>query len=168
MSKLVSPADAERLVRNGALLVDIREADEYRRERIVGAVSCPLSALDETRIDGGFLIFLCKSGGRTQMNTGRLAAKAGDRNWLLLDGGMEQWKKSGRPVYKDTRQPIEMQRQVMIAAGALVVLGVLLGSLVADQFVLLAGFVGAGLMFAGITGFCGMAKLLKLAPWNRD
>lgn len=167
MSKIISPADAARLVRNGAVLVDIREADEYRRERIDGAVNCPVSALDAIAIEGDVIVFHCKSGGRTQAHADRLAAKAGERTWLLLDGGLEKWKQSGLPVRKDASQPIELQRQVMIVAGALVLTGVLLAAFVASPFILLSGFVGAGLVFAGVTGFCGMAKLLMFAPWNR-
>ena len=74
---------------------------------------------------------------------------------------------SGLPVVADRRQPIEIMRQVQITAGALIVLGVLLSLWVAPQFIALSGFVGAGLMFAGISGWCGMAKLLGLMPWNR-
>lgn len=167
MSKVISPADAARLVRNGAVLVDIREADEYRREHIVGAINCPVSGLDTVAIEGSSIVFHCKSGGRTLANADRLAAKAGERDWVLLDGGLEKWKQSGLPVHKDANQPIELQRQVMIVAGTLVLTGVLLASFVASPFILLSGFVGAGLMFAGLTGFCGMAKVLMLAPWNR-
>jgi rhodanese-related sulfurtransferase len=166
MRKFVSPADAARLMQDGATLVDIREADEFRRERIDGALNCPASALDAAAIAGDIIVFHCKTGCRTQANADRLAAKAGERTWLILDGGLESWKQSGLPVHKDNRQPIELQRQVMIAAGALVLMGVLLGSFVTPPFLLLSGFVGAGLMFAGVTGFCGMAKILMLAPWN--
>jgi rhodanese-related sulfurtransferase len=149
-------------------LVDIREADEYRRERIAGAVNCPASSLEAIDIEGDFIVFHCKSGGRTQAHAARLEEKAGERAWLILDGGLEGWKQSGLPAQKDARQPIELQRQVMIAAGMLVLMGVLLASFVAAPFILLSGFVGAGLVFAGITGFCGMARLLMLAPWNRS
>lgn len=58
-------------------------------------------------------------------------------------------------------------RQVQIAAGALVLLGVILGYGVAPGFFLISGVVGAGLLFAGISGFCGMARLLMKMPWNR-
>lgn len=167
MRKLISPADAARLMQDGATLVDIREADEFRRERIDGALNCPASALDATAITGDLLVFHCKSGGRTQANVDRLAAKAGERTWLILDGGLESWKQSGLPVHRDTRRPIELQRQVMITAGVLVLAGVLLGSFVNQAFLLLSGFVGTGLIFAGVTGFCGMAKILMFAPWNR-
>jgi len=58
-------------------------------------------------------------------------------------------------------------RQVQIAAGLLAVLGVILGFLVSPLFFLLSGFIGAGLIFAGVTGFCGMARVLATAPWNQ-
>jgi hypothetical protein len=58
-------------------------------------------------------------------------------------------------------------RQVQIAAGSMVVLGVLLGAFVTPGFYLLSGFVGAGLVFAGVTGTCGLARVLRMMPWNR-
>ena len=67
----------------------------------------------------------------------------------------------------DARQRLEIMRQVQMAAGSLVLVGVLLGWLVAPAFFVLAAFVGAGLAFAGATGWCGMANLLRLMPWNR-
>ena len=67
----------------------------------------------------------------------------------------------------DSGQPIEIMRQVQITAGSLVLLGVILGTWVAPAFYGLSAFVGAGLMFAGISGWCGMAKILAVMPWNR-
>ena len=85
----------------------------------------------------------------------------------VLEGGIEAWKKAGLPTAVDRSQPIEINRQVQIAAGSLVLAGVVLGALVSPGFYLLSGFVGAGLTFAGISGFCGMARLFALMPWNR-
>ena len=85
----------------------------------------------------------------------------------LLDGGLEAWKKAGLPVAVDARQPLEIMRQVQIAAGSLVVLGVVLGTWVAPAFYGISAFVGAGLMFAGVSGWCGMARMLALMPWNK-
>jgi rhodanese-related sulfurtransferase len=76
-------------------------------------------------------------------------------------------EESGLPVALDRSQPIDIIRQVQIAAGSLVLMGILLGTFVAPGFYALSAFVGAGLMFAGISGFCGMAHLLALMPWNR-
>jgi rhodanese-related sulfurtransferase len=85
----------------------------------------------------------------------------------ILEGGLDAWKKAGLPVTLDRSQPIDIIRQVQIVAGSLVLLGVVLGAFVAPGFYALSGFVGAGLVFAGTTGFCGMAHLLLLMPWNR-
>ena len=66
----------------------------------------------------------------------------------------------------DRKQPLPHMRQVQIGAGGLVVLGIALGYLASPWFFLLSGFVGAGLLQAGITGWCGMANLLLVMPWN--
>lgn len=164
--KHVSPTEAAELLRQGARLVDIREADEHAREAIPGALHRPLSGLDRVETDAPALIFHCRSGNRTAVNAGRLADAAPCEAYIL-DGGIEGWRKAGLPVRTDARQPIELQRQVQIAAGSLIVLGVLLGWLVAPGFFALAGFVGAGLVFAGVSGTCAMARLLAAMPWNR-
>jgi rhodanese-related sulfurtransferase len=84
-----------------------------------------------------------------------------------LTGGIDGWAAAGLPVEVDRGKPIEIMRQVQIAAGVLVLTGVILGLLVAPGFFGLSAFVGAGLTFAGLTGWCGMAKLLAVMPWNR-
>jgi rhodanese-related sulfurtransferase len=96
----------------------------------------------------------------------RLAARV-EGPAYVLEGGLDAWGKAGLPLAVNTRAPMEIMRQVQIAAGLLVLTGVLLGWLVAPGFFALSAFVGAGLTFAGVTGFCGMARLLMLAPWNR-
>jgi len=170
MLKTITPAEAARLLRDGATLVDIREPDEQARERISGARNLPLSRLESAELamrDGEPVLFHCRSGARTQGNAARLAAKAGLREAYAIEGGLEAWKRAGLPVVQDSRQPIELMRQVQIAAGSLVLLGVLLGAFVAPAFLALSGFVGAGLVFAGVSGTCGLARVLRLMPWNR-
>lgn len=163
----IDPDRARRLIAEGAVLIDIREPDEHARERLPDARNEPLSRLAAVAGGGApALIFHCRSGARTAANAGRLAA-ASDCPAYLLEGGIEAWKKAGLPVVVDRRQPIEIMRQVQIAAGSLVVLGVALGLLVTPSLLVLSAFVGAGLMFAGVTGWCGMARLLSLMPWNR-
>lgn len=168
--KSISPERTAELVRSGAVLIDIREADEQARERIPGARHHALSRIDQgTPIQAGddVVIFHCRSGARTKGNAARLAAVAPNCETYVLDGGIDAWKKAGLPVALDRSQPIDLMRQVQIGAGSLVLLGVVLGALVAPGFYALSAFVGAGLTFAGITGFCGMARLLSLLPWNR-
>jgi rhodanese-related sulfurtransferase len=163
----IDPARARLLLEEGAILVDIREADEFARERIPEARNRPLSGLSSLPGGGAkAVIFHCRSGNRTQVNARRLAA-ATDCQAYILEGGLDAWKKAGLPVAVDARQPLEIMRQVQITAGFLVLLGVVLGTWVAPGFYGLSAFVGAGLMFAGISGWCGMARLLALMPWNR-
>ncbi|MBF9233807.1 rhodanese family protein [Microvirga alba] len=162
----ISPQKAKELIAKGAVLVDIREADEYARERIPGARHHAFSKLQGPIAAPGAVIFHCRSGNRTATHAERLAAAA-TCDAYILEGGINAWKKAGLPVAQDKTQPLELMRQVQIAAGSLTLLGVLLGAYVHPGFYALSGFVGAGLIFAGVTGFCGMARLLAFAPWNR-
>ena len=164
---VIGPAEAQRLLGQGAVLIDIREADEHARESIPGALSQPLANLKSLAgVKGAPIIFHCRSGNRTATNASRLAA-ASPCEAYLLQGGIEAWKQAGLPVASDQSQPIEIMRQVQITAGTLVLAGVLLGSIVAPGFYALSAFIGAGLVFSGASGWCGMAKLMALMPWNR-
>lgn len=168
---VLSPDNAAtRLGAGTALLIDIREPDEFDREHVQRAISAPLSKLGRTlkaaQADRD-IIFMCRTGNRTGTNRERLAECAG-RPIYLLEGGLEAWKASGRPTSVDRTKPIEVMRQVQMAAGGLVVLGAVLGLLIHPAFWAISAFVGAGLFVAGLTGFCGMARLLALAPWNRS
>lgn len=169
--KTITPQEARRLITDGAVLVDVREADERLRERIPGTHHLPLSKLDEAEFavrQGGTVIFHCRSGARTQSQSARLAAKTGGVcDAYLVEGGLDAWRKAGLPTEVDRRQPIELQRQVQIGAGALGLIGTVLGLTVSPWFFGIPLFVGTGLLFAGMTGYCGMALLLQRAPWNQ-
>lgn len=164
----LSPAEARDMVAAGARLIDIRGADEHARERIPGAANLPLDRIDTLPHDARPVVFHCKSGMRTAGNAARLRAAAGDCQAYILDGGIDSWRNAGLPTASDRSQPIEIMRQVQITAGALVLIGALLGLFVAPGFFGLSMFVGAGLMVAGVTGWCGMANLLRIMPWNRN
>jgi rhodanese-related sulfurtransferase len=158
-----------RLDTGRAVLIDIRERDEFARSHVPGARSHPLSGWEAAHltVDADTdVVFTCRSGMRTAGACDRLAAHVtGDA--YVLSGGLDGWTKAGLPVATDAKAPLEIMRQVQIAAGSLVLLGVVLGFAVAPAFFGLSAFVGAGLTFAGATGFCGMARLLMMAPWNR-
>lgn len=173
MNPLVSLSPAEvaaRLKARTAVLVDIREPDEHAREHIAGAVAAPLSAFEAAHLaltPGKDVIFMCRSGNRTAGNCDRLAARV-DGPAHVLAGGLDAWKKAGLPVKTDATQPLELMRQVQMAAGGLILLGGALGVAVHPAFWGISAFVGAGLFVAGATGFCGMARLLAVMPWNRN
>jgi rhodanese-related sulfurtransferase len=168
----ISPVEARRRVAAGsAVLVDIREPMERAREAIPGTKSAPLSTLDPSNVAtqlGGTpaVIFHCQTGKRTGDNESRLAG-CSVPDVYLLEGGLNAWKNAGLPTQVDRSKPIDIQRQVQIAAGSLVLLGLSLALLVSPWFALLSAFVGAGLTLAGVLGWCGMAKLLRAMPWNR-
>lgn len=163
----LSPADTRVAINAGARLIDIRGADEHAREHIPGALNMPLDQIGDLPPDGQPIIFHCKSGMRTSANTAKLAAAANGSQAHILLGGIDAWRGAGHATITDRAQPLEIMRQVQITAGALVLVGVLLGWFVAPGLFGLSAFVGAGLMFAGITGWCGMANLLRIMPWNR-
>jgi rhodanese-related sulfurtransferase len=167
--KSMSPQAAQALIEQGAMLVDIRSRDEYAREHIAQARNVPMEQLAAGSLPSGeapAVIFHCRSGNRTRMNAQALA-NCTRCDAYVLEGGLDAWKKAGLPVRTDASQPLELQRQVQIAAGSIVVLGAVLGFAWSPWFHLLSAFVGGGLIFAGVSGFCGMARLLMKMPWNR-
>lgn len=166
--KPISPQAARDLVNQGAILVDIRAADEHAREHIAAARRVPMDHLKSAApLDAtAGVIFHCRSGNRTRVNAQALSACAACEAYVL-DGGLDAWKKAGLPVVTDASQPMELQRQVQIAAGSLILLGAVLGATASPWFHALSAAIGAGLVFAGVSGFCGMARLLMRMPWNR-
>ena len=162
----VTPAEAQRMIQDGAKLIDIRDADEHAREHIPGADNVPLAEIDRLQAGNCPVVFHCRSGARTGANAARLVAATG-APCDVLEGGIDAWRRAGLEVAADRRQPLELMRQVQLAAGGLVLLGVALGFLVGPGLFALSAFVGAGLMLAGATGWCGMARLLRHMPWNR-
>jgi rhodanese-related sulfurtransferase len=165
----LNPDKAAQLLKQGrAILVDIREPDEFARRRAKGAVSRPVAAIDAASLSGlpdRTVIYTCRSGMRTAAHHDRLAA-AGGEGACVLEGGLDAWTAAGLPVDEDRAAPLEIMRQVQIGAGVLVLIGVVLSLAVSPWFLAISALVGAGLTLAGVTGFCGMARLLALAPWN--
>ncbi|MGP1272225.1 MAG: rhodanese-like domain-containing protein [Phycisphaerales bacterium] len=152
------------------VVVDVREDYEHAEERIDGAVLRPLSRFDADAIRREFgskrVVFHCRSGKRSLDAAGRFRAHG--EPVFHLAGGIEGWKVAGRTVIRPATAPrIPVMRQVQITAGTLVVLGVALGLMASPWWLGIAAFVGCGLVFAGVTGWCGMAKLLAVMPWNR-
>ena len=151
-----------------ARIVDVREPAEFASVHIVGARSIPLGMLDRVEIasgEGEKLLLVCASGRRSGMACERLAAPG--REVYSLAGGIGAWKQAGGAIAEGARQVLPLERQVLAIAGFLVLSGVILSLLLHPYFIALSAFVGAGLMVAGLTGFCGMALLLARAPWNQ-
>ncbi|WP_066380444.1 MULTISPECIES: rhodanese-like domain-containing protein [unclassified Anabaena] len=153
---------------NNISLIDVREPSEYAEEHIPGAKLFPLSSLQPQQItsQGEPIVLYCRSGNRSGQAANKLIA-AGLNNVYHLRGGLPTWKAAGFPTKINPRAPISMMRQVQIVAGSLVLTGTLLGAFVSPWFLILSGFVGGGLVFAGVTNTCAMGMLLAKLPYNR-
>lgn len=144
--------------------IDVRTPVEYREIHAVGARSVPLDRLDPKAFNGGTVYTICRSGSRGRQACEKFVA-AGCSDVVNVEGGTLAWEQAGLPVERG-RKAMSLERQVRIAAGSLVLLGVGLG-LWYWPLLGLAAFVGAGLVFAGITDTCGMGMLLARMPWNQ-
>jgi len=148
----VTPEEAKRLIDQGATLIDIRGADKRAQEHIPGSHHGPLAQMTNFAGVGAPIIFHCRSGMRTTMNAARLKDAAPCEAYVL-SGGIDAWRRAGLPVVTAERRPVDPNRQIMIAGGGLVLLGVALGLFVAPVFYGLAALAGVGLLIGGISGF---------------
>ena len=158
---------AEQLANQGITVIDVREPMEYASGHIAGSLNVPLSRLHQADLPQGPLVLVCQSGQRSAEGLNRLLDRGDSHHLVDLAGGLPTWEQAGYPVRKLKDAPLPLMRQVQIAAGSLVLLGLILSNTVAPGWIALTWFVGAGLTFAGVSGFCGMARLLALMPWNR-
>ncbi len=153
-------------------VLDVRTDIECRSIRLNGNfIYIPLQNLNaedfiaryKDKLKGKPLYILCRSGGRASKAAAALSPSI---DVIVVEGGLDACCACDVPVVKGN--VISLERQVRIAAGTLVLLGVVLGTYMHSGFYTLSGFVGAGLIFAGITNRCGMALLLARAPWNTN
>ena len=153
-------------------LVDVRTPAEYGEVHVAFARNIPLDQLDPATVMQSRrgardlpLYVICQSGTRGHIAADRFL-KAGFPNVIEIEGGTVACIAAGLPVVRG-KKAISLERQVRIVAGTLVLIGVLLGLLVHRGFLAVSAFVGAGLLFAGLTDTCGMGMLLARMPWNR-
>jgi len=151
------------------ILVDVRSPVEFASIHIPGSYNVPLDQLTEHRAElasvGGPVVLVCRSGMRARQAETVLADVDISR-LHVLDGGVTAWEQAGLGVTRG-RQAWSIERQVRAIAGGLVLLGTLGGLLIWPPLLYLAVFVGAGLLFAGLTDTCAMGLLLARLPWNR-
>jgi len=152
----------------GSILLDVRTPAEFAGRHAVDARNIPLDALptSSTLSKEVPICILCEKDGRAAIAADHLL-KNGYSQVHVVEGGTQAWIAAGLPMISLGKKSISIERQVRIATGGLVLLGVIFGLLINHVFLLLSGFIGAGLIFAGITDWCGMGLLLARAPWNR-
>lgn len=167
----ITPATLHDRLKQGApgVLIDVRTPAEYAAVHAENARNLPLESLQPEQLAGETqpVYLLCKSGARASNACNKLLS-AGLSNVTVVEGGTDAWVAAGLPcVQSGAKAPMSLERQVRIAAGALVATGVALGFLVHPVAFLLSGFVGCGLVFAGITDTCAMGMLIARMPWNQ-
>ena len=153
-------------------VIDVRTPAEFQEVHATCCRNVPLDSLDPNEValqagagDDKPIYVICLKGGRGKMACEKFM-KAGFSNVVNVEGGTLAWESAGLPVVRG-KQVISLERQVRIAAGLLVLLGIVLATFVHPYFAGLSAFVGAGLVFAGITDTCGMGMLLAKMPWNQ-
>jgi rhodanese-related sulfurtransferase len=167
----ITPSTLQDWIAEGSVrLIDVREQDEFRRVHIEGAECQPLSGFDPRNVaapaDGERLVTICRTGRRSGSAAEQLH-DAGAARVFNLQGGMAAWQSKHLPVAVDRSALISLTRQVQITVGTMVLATTILGVTVSPWFLLLTGFAGAGLIFAGVTDTCAMAMALSRMPWNR-
>ncbi len=154
---------------DGVTICDIRTPQEFAREHIPSSINVPMDQLksfDFSKFREKNMLFLCHSGMRTRNAMHIISAKNFSQA-ACLEGGLEKWKEAGLPVEKNTNIPIDIMRQVQIIAGSMILIGLLGFAFISKYFLLLPLVVSIGQIIAGLTGFCGMAKLLARLPFNK-
>jgi rhodanese-related sulfurtransferase len=167
LSRITARTLADRLAKPDVTVIDVREPMEYASGHIAGSLNVPLARIGQTDLPRGPLVLVCQSGKRSGQALALLQQQGHPEPVTDLEGGIPAWQQAGLPIHRPRNAPLPLMRQVQIVAGSLVLLGVILSQTVAPGWILLSGFVGAGLVFAGLSGFCGMARLLAVMPWNR-
>jgi rhodanese-related sulfurtransferase len=169
MPRSCTPGEVSVALGEGAQVIDVREPAELATERIPGVRPAPLSSLESHlgALDRDRPVFVVGRSGKRAATAAEKLAALGHRDVRVMEGGLLAWTGEGRPVQRGKRRVWALERQVRFVAGTLVLAGVLLAVLVHPAFVAVAGFVGAGLMFAGATDICAMAMLLARMPWNQ-
>lgn len=166
--KTVKAKELKEMLDSGNVeLLDVRNTDEFIEKHIKGAKNIPLPILDldQFYIGDKKIVVQCKSGKRGQTAYLKLKKLNPALDIYNLEGGITEWEKEKLDVVTSSDK-LPIMRQVQIVAGSLILAGTILGVFVSPILFTVPLFVGAGLIFAGITGWCGMANLLKYMPWN--
>lgn len=154
------------------LIIDVREQSEFKNEYIEGSINIPLSELIcsipgiAKHYKDKKIIIMCKSGKRASIAKAELLKQDSTLDAQVYEGGITLWKAQGNPtIFKKSTIPVF--RQVLITAGLFILLFTFLSIFINFNFIYLTIFMACGLMFAGITGVCGLATLLSKMPWNK-
>lgn len=151
----------------GVVLLDVRSPIEFETEHIANSINVPLNELDvrcEKFPRQGQLVVICRSGKRAERGAYSLLGKGFQPK--VLEGGLIAWRKAGLPL-KEGKKMLAIERQIQLVVGIGVLIGLVLGVFINPWFLIIPGFFGAGLTFAGLSGTCALGIMLGKAPWNK-
>jgi rhodanese-related sulfurtransferase len=167
--KDLTPQELKQLQsRESVALIDVRQPDEYAREHIPQAINIPQAAVTSgvlEALSADRVMLYCNTGNRSS-DAREVVNRGGKSKAYNLAGGIERWCKGNGKVKGAQSVALPLQRQVQIAVSLLVLVGIALGFFWRPELYLMSVVVSLGLLNAGLTGWCGMAKLLNKAPWN--
>ncbi|OYP38554.1 rhodanese-like domain-containing protein [Rhodopirellula sp. MGV] len=150
-------------------LIDVRTPAEYSGLHAEGARNVPLDSISADAVGSTSpdrpVYVICQAGNRSKKAVDKLVA-FGVPHVVDVQGGTSAWESAGLPVVRG-KKTVSLPRQVQMVAGSMVLIGAILGYFVHPGFIGLSGFVGAGLLFAGLTDTCAMATILGKMPWNQ-
>jgi len=174
-TKISAPLFVQQYQQGGNTIIDLRTEAEIASESINHCINLPVQVLDEASFTQALsshqnkdrpVYLLCQSGKRAEMAIEKLK-RCDTPQLIIIEGGLNALKLNGIEVINGSNNMISLERQIRIAAGALTLLGVILGGIINPIYYYLSAFVGTGLMFSGITDTCGMGLLLAKMPWNK-
>jgi rhodanese-related sulfurtransferase len=156
------------------IILDVREQDEFAAEHIPGSIWVPLSHFVQSApgvlqsIIGRRVLLMCRSGNRAELALAQIEQLGfgGQISAEVYAGGILEWIRRGKPVVIRSAARLPIMRQVQLIAGLGVLISMLLGFYLDCRIAWVAAFIGAGLSVSGLTGFCGLARLLAVMPWN--
>lgn len=158
------------LSNNEAIIVDVREPAEHEAASIPGSTLVPLGKVCKQTLPdthGKKLVIHCHLGGRSMSACEKLLAEDPSLEIYNLQGGMKAWTEIGEATQASDHFFLPLDRQVQTIIGGFVFIATLLAWLISPWFLVISGFLGLGLIFAGLTGFCGLAVLIAKMPWNQ-
>lgn len=167
----ITPQQAKKsLDENKGIIIDVREPIEISACSISKSIEAPLSqgavleSLSDENID---IIVMCQSGSRSKRACKLIEKQHPNYKVYILSGGINAWEAAGLPVNKKKTSILSLERQVQLTVGTFIFVTAMLGYFFAPVFTLFSAFLGAGLIFSGLSGTCGLAIILAKMPWNK-
>lgn len=152
-----------------AVLIDVREPAEFSTRHIEGATLIPVGkiSVDDLPQTDKKVVIYCQKGARGNTACSKVTATEHGVSVYNLEGGIAAWQQANLHTVAGNSSVLPLDRQVQITIGSAVLAGSLSAYWLDPVYAFVPAFFGAGLLFAGLSGTCGLALLLAKMPWNQ-